>query len=1037
MIRQLMTGCVALALLFASAVPSTAQQIDAKLIASGKDATGLVLQPSNEGSGTAFCIDKRGYFITNEHVVAGAEGKQLTLIMNPATDDEYELKAKIVDIDRENDLALLKADMGEHKPGVLAIGGDQPPIETSQLIAFGFPFGELLAFNGNYPAVSVNLGRVTSLRKRDGELRAIQTDTTLNFGNSGGPMLDTSGKVAGVVIAGLPGTGINFAIPAATVNKFLSTPRISFEPPAPIAYADRHKPLDLSIELDAFSPGDQPYEVTIEVELDGNTQGYTAKRNADGVYTARVLPGIAPPPAENADELLEIEVGFAHGRLGCRIKDLQLQLDKTAVALSEITLLDQRKDKIRIYKRDGSEITGDTLVAQAVNADLGGASIRLDLTKAQWLRIKHPDLDQADVTGYTAPLVVRVTQGGKTLVQDQATLQIMDPLARVDVEVPGFDDESPDLPGNALVFDARKDMELTGWESNFELPETEDGALLFKGNRYTALTYTKDIDLVEMSLEVESIERSQIVKVHYGENQYILHFPEDRISITKQNERPPKVEAALSGRIRMTIRFPGRELTTMHVGESVATRLRQKTGELSIRIDNERPVKIHRIELIPRNPDAPKPIAAASEYTPPANAAVVEQDDSEVKLAGPYQSFEVGGGGRYMLFHVPDSDVIQIVDVVKGGIVHTIDQVSDDVMIAAGLEHFVLVLPGQKIMQRWSFKSFEREKVARMPGEGKPWRVLLGASSVGPMVLCAQGNVFIDLESLREQDIVGEFWAHHPQHILEASTDGRTFMMQASPGRADNLAQIGLEEGVVWTKRFSGRVNTRHLFTTADGRLIFTNREFFDQALNPLSTDWLSELSCYPTVDPRYFVAVRQVVTNQRKNIHAIQLNICSVADRRVLYTETGFPEVSANADRTQARDIPGRLFAWRPHFHYVPWAKALATIGWDKASVRIRKFDLIEKLNSKGGGYLFVQSAPPVFAPRGGRLAYQVDVVSSADGVTYELLDGPKGATVSAEGLVSWEISVAGERDKETIILSIRNSADEEILHAFDLTYQ
>ena len=82
---------------------------------------------------------------------------------------------------------------------------------TSQ--AFGFPFGKDLSLsNDEYPNVTVSTGHITSLRKIKGELAAIQVDAQLNPGNSGGPVLNDRGKVVGIVVAGIDGTGIDFAI---------------------------------------------------------------------------------------------------------------------------------------------------------------------------------------------------------------------------------------------------------------------------------------------------------------------------------------------------------------------------------------------------------------------------------------------------------------------------------------------------------------------------------------------------------------------------------------------------------------------------------------------------------------------------------------------------------------------------------------------------------------------------------------------------------------------------------------------------------
>jgi serine protease Do len=78
--------------------------------------------------------------------------------------------------------------------------------ELAEVVAFGYPFGSGLAVSKKEkPAISVNVGRITSLRQKAGELHRIQIDAALNPGNSGGPVLDKEGKVIGVVVGGVQG----------------------------------------------------------------------------------------------------------------------------------------------------------------------------------------------------------------------------------------------------------------------------------------------------------------------------------------------------------------------------------------------------------------------------------------------------------------------------------------------------------------------------------------------------------------------------------------------------------------------------------------------------------------------------------------------------------------------------------------------------------------------------------------------------------------------------------------------------------------
>jgi S1-C subfamily serine protease len=82
-------------LTIARAAPN--EEFPKEIIVKGKTATALALLPENGGSGSAFCIDKAGFFATNEHVVRGLTPDQkLTLVLNSGEDDEKVLGASVV-----------------------------------------------------------------------------------------------------------------------------------------------------------------------------------------------------------------------------------------------------------------------------------------------------------------------------------------------------------------------------------------------------------------------------------------------------------------------------------------------------------------------------------------------------------------------------------------------------------------------------------------------------------------------------------------------------------------------------------------------------------------------------------------------------------------------------------------------------------------------------------------------------------------------------------------------------------------------------
>ncbi len=156
--------------------------------------------------GSGFLINEDGFILTNYHVVSGSQRLQVTL------GDQSQYDAKELDTDRSDDLALIKINP-KRKVSYLHLGDSDHILVGQKVLAIGDPFG-LEGTLTTGVVSSIARGIQSESRRLEG---MIQTDAAINSGNSGGPLLDSSGNVIGIntAVYGPNGTnvGIGFALP--------------------------------------------------------------------------------------------------------------------------------------------------------------------------------------------------------------------------------------------------------------------------------------------------------------------------------------------------------------------------------------------------------------------------------------------------------------------------------------------------------------------------------------------------------------------------------------------------------------------------------------------------------------------------------------------------------------------------------------------------------------------------------------------------------------------------------------------------------
>ena len=166
------------------------------------------------GLGSGFIIDKEGIIVTNNHVIEGAD--EITVIMS----DQTEFTAELLGRDPKADLAVLKIEPGQTELTAVQWGDSDLMRVGDWSIAIGNPLGL-----GGTVTAGIISAISRDLRGSSPYVKFLQTDASINRGNSGGPLFNVEGKVIGINTAIISQTGgsigLGFAIPSNSAKKIV------------------------------------------------------------------------------------------------------------------------------------------------------------------------------------------------------------------------------------------------------------------------------------------------------------------------------------------------------------------------------------------------------------------------------------------------------------------------------------------------------------------------------------------------------------------------------------------------------------------------------------------------------------------------------------------------------------------------------------------------------------------------------------------------------------------------------------------------
>ena len=260
------------------------------------------------GVGTGIIMSKDGYIVTNAHVIYDDEYGygEASSVQIQMSDEETTYDARIVAYDKEADIAVLKIDADNLTPAEF---GDSSSCEVGEMVvAIGNPLG--LQFQN-----TVTCGIISALDRKvtinDNTMTLIQTDTAINNGNSGGPLINSSGQVIGINSAKLSSTysgeatveGIGFAIPMSEAKSIVDD-LINY------GYVTGRPQLGISCQ-DVTEAVSQAYNIPVGAYIFSVTAGGAADQA--GLQPGDVITGIQDQTISTTEELNAVKNQYKAG----------------------------------------------------------------------------------------------------------------------------------------------------------------------------------------------------------------------------------------------------------------------------------------------------------------------------------------------------------------------------------------------------------------------------------------------------------------------------------------------------------------------------------------------------------------------------------------------------------------------------------------------------------------------------------------------------------------------------------------------------
>jgi hypothetical protein len=383
-----------------------------------------------------------------------------------------------------------------------------------------------------------------------------------------------------------------------------------------------------------------------------------------------------------------------------------------------------------------------------------------------------------------------------------------------------------------------------------------------------------------------------------------------------------------------------------------------------------------------------------------------------IPLGGMAQSCAVGGGGRYILI-ATDTGRIVIYDAQKRAVAKEISGLPGNVKIAAGATRFLLIQPSERMVQRWNLTTLTRELTVNLPQDWNIQSACMGSASEGPVLIGMYETLaMLDLATMNAIDVKapsmsGAFFSHAGR----ASADGRQFGFLHGPHNQGVSLSAATRNG-------ASRFDVHDGFPSFDGSFIFASQGVLSANRVPIEGDFRDLPVRVPAADHPDFM----LQCCPHREWVAGPASIRRYSNPTPVVVLPVIPELAWSDREVSSLHLEERTFLLASRGQ-------LAIISPQGDRLVIYPVDLFKGVANG----VQVISVAPALAERGKPLSYQIEC-KSRTALTFSLLGGPDGASVSSKGLVEWAVPPNYAERRASIVISIKPQGGDEVFHTLAL---